>query len=143
MPWTAEKGTVERYAPNPFMVRVPLILTSDLGEVITDNSIISNNPTEDYIAMVSALRIKVLEERDVALATILPGPVILPPKETKEEADARLAANVFFAKSAELKSLKTQAEKGFIKPDDPAIAAAEAEVKSLFLPEYAKDTRFK
>lgn len=145
MPWTSELVSFELKG---FMVHAVVKFTnSDTNEEIIDSGIFGNDLNADRLAAQVERRVIVLEERDAAAATLVAGPIVLPRDKvlTPEEQaalDARIAADLFFAKLANLNALKVQVEKGIIKPDDAAIAAAADEVKSLFLPEYAKDSRF-
>lgn len=142
MAWTANVTAISTNEAN-------IVATVDFingGEKIT-RQVPANDLTPDRLAFYCQRVIVQLETRDAGIAALAAGPVTLP-RDAKTgtlatAATAATAADDFFARLASLNALKVQADKGIIPTTDPAIATAESNVKSAFLPEYATDPRFR
>lgn len=145
MAWSATKLSVTKSGGN-------VVAKVRFAESVTGDNFTQDIPAQDLsefsLATFCQRVIVGLEARDAAFAKITPtGPVILPRDASDPDVIAAVAAaaaaDAFFVLYAAYNNLLAQAAKGIIKPDDPAIAAAADAMKAAFLPEYAKDPRFK
>ena len=146
--WTAKQGAA---IATGYMVTASFTLTNDAtGEVIEDKTF-ADDLTADRLAAVVEARIKSLETRDTAVqalkksegtAIVLPRDKVLTPDEQAAKG-AAIAADAFFGKLADLNALRLQLDKKLIQPDDTALAQATVAVKAGYLPEYAKDIRYR
>jgi len=138
MPWTAALNSFRNDRSNGNVVAS--VTYSNGAETITQE-VSGNDLTADNLAAFTQRRVALYETQDASLASLVAhgiGLISIKPRSPEE-----IAADEFFALQADLNALLLQLERGFIKEDDASLATARDAVKQAFLPEYAKDPRFR
>lgn len=134
MTWTAELASITKAEFNI----LPVVRFTNGAETFT-RTFTANDITADRLAALVKAQLTLLDQRDAAFATLLPGPIGAPPADDPAE----VLAKAFFVLLYELNALLAQVAKGLLAVSDKSVTDKQAEVKAAFLSEYAKDPRYR